>query len=71
MPRTDDYSWLHKHYMEHRDFEAEHAVHSQYPEIVPHYHEFYELYFFLAGIASIVVFFSSALRLHEFYSDFV
>lgn len=55
MPRTDDYSWLHKHYMEHRDFEAEHAVHSQYPEIVPHYHEFYELYFFLAGNVDYVV----------------
>ena len=55
MPKTDDYSWLNKHYMERRDFEAEHAVHSQYPKIVPHYHEFYELYFFLTGHADYVV----------------
>ena len=41
--------------MERRDFEAEHAVHSQYPKIVPHYHEFYELYFFLTGHADYVV----------------
>ncbi|MCI8856530.1 MAG: helix-turn-helix transcriptional regulator [Clostridiaceae bacterium] len=55
MPKTDDYSWLNKHYMERRDFEAEHAIHSQYPKIVPHYHEFYELYFFLTGHADYVV----------------
>lgn len=48
-------NWLHKHFMEERDFEAEHAVHEHYHEVSPHYHEFYELYFFISGNTDYVV----------------
>lgn len=39
-------SWLFKHYMSARDFEVEHALNQNYHDIEPHYHEFYELFFF-------------------------
>ncbi|NBH79986.1 AraC family transcriptional regulator [Clostridiaceae bacterium] len=42
-------SWLHKHYMVEKDFEIEHAVDENYHEVEPHYHEFYEMLFFVSG----------------------
>lgn len=48
-------SWLHKHYMVEKDFEVEHAVDSNYHEVEPHYHEFYEMLFFVSGHVDYIV----------------
>lgn len=48
-------SWVHKQYMSERDFEIEHAADMHYHEVEPHYHEFYELFFFLNGHIDYVV----------------
>lgn len=48
-------SWVHKQYMSERDFEIEHAADTHYHEVEPHYHEFYELFFFLNGHIDYVV----------------
>lgn len=48
-------SWVHKQYMAERDLEIEHAIDDRYHEIEPHYHEFYELFFFLGGHVDYVV----------------
>lgn len=53
--QTAPNSWVHKQYMAERDFEIEHATDSHYHEIEPHYHEFYELFFFLGGHIDYVV----------------
>lgn len=54
MSKSDD-TWLHKHFMVERDFEAEHATHDRYHEVSPHHHEFYELYFFISGNTDYVI----------------
>lgn len=48
-------SWLFKHYMTERDFEVEHAVDNNYHDIEPHYHEFYEMFFFISGHVDYIV----------------
>lgn len=48
-------SWVNKQYMCERDFEIEHAMDARYHEIEPHYHEFYEVFFFLRGHVDYVV----------------
>lgn len=48
-------SWLFKHYMTERDFEVEHAVDNDYHDVEPHYHEFYEMYFFAGGHVDYIV----------------
>lgn len=57
MQQTDSerQSWLFKHYMQERDFEVEHAVDSNYHDIEPHYHEFYELFFFVGGHVDYII----------------
>lgn len=48
-------SWVNKQYMTERDFEIEHAIDTSYHTIEPHYHEFYEFFFFLSGHIDYVV----------------
>lgn len=48
-------SWLHKHFMIEDDFEIEHAQDENYHEIIPHFHEFFELLFFVAGHVDYIV----------------
>ena len=57
MTKTDRerQSWLFKHYMTERDFEVEHAVDNDYHDVEPHYHEFYEMYFFAGGHVDYIV----------------
>lgn len=52
---ADRTSWLFKHYMTERDFEVEHAVDDNYHDVEPHYHEFYELFFFIGGHVDYIV----------------
>ena len=47
--------WLYKHYMTERDFEVEHALDTNYHEVAPHYHEFYEMFFFMGGHVDYIV----------------
>ena len=47
--------WLYKHYMTERDFEVEHALDTNYHEVAPHYHEFYEMFFFAGGHVDYIV----------------
>lgn len=57
MKKADDQrlSWLHKHYMVEKDFEIEHAIDASYHEVEPHYHEFYEMLFFVSGNVDYIV----------------
>ena len=57
MTKTDRerQSWMYKHYMTERDFEVEHAVDTDYHDVEPHYHEFYEMYFFAGGHVDYIV----------------
>jgi len=57
MKKADDQrlSWLHKHYLVEKDFEIEHAIDVTYHEVEPHYHEFYELLFFVSGNVDYIV----------------
>lgn len=48
-------SWLYKQDMDTPDFEVEHAVDVDYHDIAPHYHEFYEMYFFAGGHVDYIV----------------
>lgn len=48
-------SWLHKHRMIEDDFEIEYAQDENYHEIIPHFHDFFELLFFVAGHVDYVV----------------
>ena len=41
--------------MTERDFEVEHAVDNDYHDVEPHYHEFYEMYFFAGGHVDYIV----------------
>ena len=38
-----------KHYMRSSDFELDHHRDVTYPAVEPHYHEFYELLYFISG----------------------
>ena len=38
-----------KHYMHTNDFELDHHRDITYPAVEPHYHEFYELLYFISG----------------------
>lgn len=48
-------SWLHKHRMIEDDFEIEYAQDATYHEVIPHFHEFFELLFFVAGHVDYIV----------------
>lgn len=48
-------SWINKQYMTERDFEIEHAIDESYHEIKPHFHEFYELFFFVSGHVDYII----------------
>ena len=43
------------HFMKAPDFELTHNADSHYPDIEPHYHEFYELSFFVSGHVSHII----------------
>ena len=43
------------HFMQAPDFELTHNRDNSYPAVAPHYHEFYELIFFLSGHVSYIV----------------
>lgn len=55
MPKQEPTSWLDKQFMSERDFEIEHAVDTSYHDIAPHYHEFYELFFFISGHVDYII----------------
>lgn len=46
---------LFKHYMINSDFELDHNRDTRYPTIEPHYHEFYEILYFISGHVNYII----------------
>lgn len=44
-----------KHYMNHSDFELDHHKDIRYPAVEPHYHEFFEILYFISGHVDYIV----------------
>ena len=44
-----------KHYMHTNDFELDHHRDITYPAVEPHYHEFYELLYFISGHVDYII----------------
>lgn len=44
-----------KHYMNHSDFELDHHKDVRYPAVEPHYHEFFEILYFISGHVDYIV----------------
>jgi len=55
MIKASDREKITKHYMNHRDFELDHYKDVRYPAVEPHYHEFFEVFYFVSGHVDYIV----------------
>lgn len=55
MVTSSDKDKVHKHYLHHTSFELDHHRDFTYPLVEPHYHEFYEMLYFISGHVNYII----------------